>query len=562
MKKYLFFALLIVLGLNLKAQLAPHKYLIRFKDKNNSPYSISTPSQFLSPKAILRRTKQNISIKYNDLPVTPAYVDSIVSTGVTLYCRSKWFNSITIYTTDATALAKINSFSFVLSVDSVTKNTNEPFKSISPEKLNLSDINLSNTLNNPINNEKINNYNYGFASNQITMIGGDYLHNHGFSGQGMTIAIIDAGFYYADTISAFDSLWANNQILGTRDFVNPGGNVFREYPHGMEVLSIMGANVPGQMVGTAPKANFWLLRSEDVATENIIEEYNWASAAEFADSVGADVINSSLGYTTFDQSWMDHTYADMNGHTCPASIAAATAASKGMVLCISAGNEGSSTWHYIGTPADADSIMTVGAVDASGNYASFSSTGPTSDGRIKPTVATQGQGTYVISTSGIPTAGNGTSFSSPILTGVTACLVQAFPNVSNMQIIQAIKESASQYTHPDSLLGWGIPNFAAAYALLSNVKVPDFENDNSINIFPNPFSDIIYILFHSSDTDRIDIDIFDIAGKKVYIKTDLHRNTGYSYFTIGNVKNLAKGMYFIKISSKDKVFTKKIMKQD
>ena len=323
----------------------------------------------------------------------------------------------------------------------------------------------------------------------------------------------------------------------------------------------MGANVPGQMIGTAPKANFLLLRSEDASSENIIEEYNWASAAEYADSAGADVINSSLGYTTFDGAWMNHTYSDMNGRTCPSSIAAATAASKGIVVCNSAGNSALDPWHYIGSPADADSIITVGAVDASGNYATFSSTGPTSDRRIKPTVAAQGEGTYIVSTSGTPVPGNGTSFSSPVIAGAVACLVQAFPNASNMQIINAIKESASQYTHPDSLLGWGIPNFAAASAILSTVKIHNFDSDNSINIFPNPFSDIIYLLFNSSDTDVINIDIYDLRGRNVFSEPNIHRNTAYNFFTIQNVNNLANGIYFIRISSNNNVFTRKIMKQ-
>ena len=556
MKKYICFILLLFFGVNINAQLAPHKYLVKFIDKNNSPYSISNPTQFLSFKALVRRAKQSISIKNNDLPVTPAYIDSVVNTGVTLLCRSKWFNSVSVYTVDSNALNKIKSFPFVLSVDSITTL-------IPPQKIrSLVSDNASTFLYSPENNEKVTtSYNYGYAANQITIISGDYLHNLGYCGQGMTIAIIDAGFWYVDTLPAFDSLWLNNQILATKDFVSPGGNVFRQHWHGMEVLSTMGANIPGQMIGTAPKANFILLRSEDANSENIIEEYNWASAAEYADSAGADIINSSLGYNTFDGAWMNHTYADMNGHTCPASIAASIAASKGIVLCISAGNSAQEPWHYIGTPADADSILTVGAVDASRNYATFSSTGPSSDGRIKPTVATQGEGTYVMSTSGSPEPGNGTSFSSPVLAGATACFVQAFPNANHMQIIEAIKESASQYSHPDSLLGWGIPNFAAAFLLLSGAKIHNFDIDNSINVFPCPFNNIIYLLFNSGDTDMINIDIYDLRGQKVYNKQNIHRNTGYDFYTINDVKSLANGIYFLKISLKDNFFTKKIMKQ-
>ncbi len=568
MKHSILVIFVVIFGLQASAQLAPHKYLVKFTDRHNSPYSISNPSAFLSAKAIARRNNQGITIKNNDLPVNPAYIDSVVSTGVTLLCISKWFNSVTIYTTDSIAYAKIRSFPFVLSVDSVTRMMPEGYKNNIPEKKMTYEVNLTskagNLLENPasVNEMKINSntYNYGLAANQVTMINLDYLHNLGFSGQGMTIAVIDAGFNNADTIHEFDSLWINNQILGTKDFVNPGGNVFTQMEHGMEVLSIMGANTSGVIVGTAPKANYWLLRSEDANSENIIEEYNWASAAEFADSVGADVINSSLGYTTFDKPWMGHTYADMNGRTCPGSIAATIAAEKGMIVCNAAGNSGGGTaWHNIGAPADADSILTTGSVNDIGNYSNFSSIGPTSDGRIKPTVATEGEGTVVVHTNGAVSGGNGTSFATPVLTGATACLWQAFPTMTNMQIIEAIKQSASQYTHPDTLEGWGIPNFAAANLILSGIKVFNLD-DNSFNVFPNPVTNILYVIFYSSDTEYVDIDIFDIAGKKVLSKPKLHKNEGCNYFALDNISALSKGVYILRITTNGKKLTRKIMK--
>ncbi|NTW33299.1 MAG: S8 family serine peptidase, partial [Bacteroidetes bacterium] len=380
MKKVIILAFFFAFSLNIQAQLAPLKYLVKFTDKNNSPFSVSNPSQFLSAKAIARRINQGISIKYNDLPVSPAYVDSVINTGVTILNRSKWLNSITIFTDDYLALAKIKSFPFVVSVDSVNKIYSYEHKTTFPEKLESYSSDLSNktTNSNNDNSKNTNTYDYGFANNQISMISGDYLHNNGYCGQGVTIAVLDAGFSYVETLHIFDSLWANNQILGTKDFVESGGNVFNSHTHGMMVLSTMGGNIPGQLVGTAPKANYWLLRSEDASSEYIIEEYNWASAAEFADSAGADIINSSLGYSVFWDAVMDHTYADMNGHTAPASIAATIAASKGIIVCNSAGNSGGSYRPFIASPADADSIITIGAVDEDENYASFSSTGPTS----------------------------------------------------------------------------------------------------------------------------------------------------------------------------------------
>ena len=568
MKQNILALFIVIIGLHASAQLAPHKYLVKFTDRNNSPYSISNPSAFLSAKAIVRRTNQGISIKYNDLPVNPAYIDSVTSTGVTLLCTSKWFNSVTIYTTDSIAFAKIKAFPFVLNVDSVTRVMPYESKYIIPEKKMTFEMDLTSNANhlleNPstINEMKINanTYNYGLAANQITMINLDYLHNLGYSGQGMTIAVLDAGFNNADTIHEFDSLWINNQILGTKDFVSPGGNVFTQMEHGMEVLSVMGANTSGVIIGTAPRAKDWLLRSEDASSENIIEEYNWASAAEFADSVGADVINSSLGYTTFDKPWMGHTYADMNGRTCPASIAATIAAEKGMIVCNAAGNSAQSSWHYIGAPADADSILTVGSVNDIGNYsAGFSSTGPTSDGRIKPTVATQGEGTETVRTNGSVQPGNGTSFATPVLTGATACLWQANPGMTNQQIIAAIKQSASQYSNPDNLEGWGIPNFAAANLILSGIKVHNLD-DNSFTIFPNPINTYLYVIFYSNDTEYVDIDIFDIAGKKVYSKPKLHKNAGCNYFAINDISALSKGVYLLRITTGGKSYTRKMMK--
>lgn len=564
LRKLFFFLIVIFISASTFAQLAPHKYLIKFTDKNNSPYTLSDPSQYLSAKAIIRRVNQGITIKYNDLPVSPAYIDSVLSTGVTLYCTSKWFNSATIFTTDSAALAKIMSFPFVQSVDSITKIKTTSLISIFPEKKNSEVVmsGRSSFVQNDYSAERTENYDYGMSYNQVSMIGLDYLHNLGYCGQGMTIAVIDAGFWHADTMPVFDSLWTNNQILGYKNFVEPGVNLFDQNisTHGMMVLSIMGGNIPGQIIGTAPKANYWLLRSEDAPTENIIEEYNWASAAEFADSVGADVINSSLGYTEFDQSWMNHTYSDMDGKTAPTSIAATIAASKGIIVCNSAGNSGSSSWHYIGAPADADSIITVGAVDDQENYASFSSTGPTSDGRIKPTVAAQGQGTVVASTSSGTTSGNGTSFSSPVIAGATACLWQANQSYNNMLIIQAIMESASQYSNPDSLLGYGIPNFAAANLILSGITIHDFDNTSLVNIFPNPFNDFINIIFFSSDTQDVDIDIYDITGKKVISEKGLKRSAGYNYLSVGNIAELCKGLYIIRIMSDGKEYSQKLMK--
>ncbi len=470
MKKLTLSATALLLCLLSYTQVAPDKYWIKFTDKNNSPFSVDNPSAFLSQRAIERRLKQNIPVMENDLPVNQSYIDSVTSTGVTLLTVSKWFNSVTIYTTDTNALNIINSFSFVQSVVKASSG-----KITGATKPFFANEHIEDFIEKQGKNKEVksNAYDYGSALNQIQMLNGDSLHDLGYDGDGMIIAVLDAGFLNVNTLSAFDSLWNSGRILGWKDFVSPQSpNIFSSHSHGCMVLSTMGAYLPGQMVGTAPKASYFLLRTEDGATENLIEELNWASGAEFADSAGADVINSSLIYTTFDNPALNHTYQDMDGNTTPITIAADIAASKGIVVCNAAGNSGNSaTWPYIGAPADGDSVFTAGAVTSSGSYASFSSKGPTSDGRLKPNVVAQGSGTTVISPwSGSVTTGSGTSFASPITAGMVTSLWQAHPEKTNMEIMYAVEQSASQYSNPDTLRGFGIPDYFNANKILS---VPD-----------------------------------------------------------------------------------------
>ena len=455
------------------SQVAPDKYQVRFTDKNNSPYSIDNPLEFLSQRAIDRRANQNIPIVENDLPVNPGYIDSIASTGVTILNVSKWMNSVTIYTTDQNALDAISAFPFVQSTgkNSSFKTLPKKEKSNKPFFENES-FGEKTESNRQVSNKGIQGvYDYGTALNQIQMLNGDSLHDLGYDGAGMLIAVLDAGFLNVNSLSVFDSLWINGQILGSRDFVDPQSpNIFGSHYHGCMVLSTMGANLPGEMVGTAPQADYWLIRTEDADTEYLIEELNWVSGAEFADSLGADVINSSLGYTIFDDSNQDHTYEDMDGNTTPITIGADIAASKGILVCNSAGNSGNDSWHYIGAPADGDSVFSIGAVNGSGVYTYFSSTGPTYDGRIKPNVVAKGQGTTIVNPwTGAIYTGNGTSFSSPVTAGMVACLWQANPGKSNIEIMEAIQQSASQANNPDSLLGYGIPNYMVANRLLAPV---------------------------------------------------------------------------------------------
>jgi subtilisin family serine protease len=324
---------------------------------------------------------------------------------------------------------------------------------------------------------------YGDAYNQLEMLGGNKLHREGYTGEGMTIAVIDAGFYKVDELAVFSDL--QNQILSTYDFVDGNSNVYDDHTHGMMVLSTMGGK--GEMTGTAPEANYILLRTEDVFSENLIEEYMWVCAAEYADSAGADIINSSLGYTTFDDALQNHTYEDMDGETAPISIGAGIAFSKGIIVVNSAGNSGNSSWNFIGAPADNFDVLSVGAVDENEEFASFSSYGPNADGALKPNVVAQGKNTVIISSSDTVRTGSGTSFSSPITAGMVACLWGAQPNQTPETVKDAIYKSADRYLNPDNQFGYGVPDYFSAYQILaSNLTIPiesSLDNDVTYSVF-------------------------------------------------------------------------------
>jgi len=572
MKKFFLAVALCLFFFTGEAQNVVSKYRVTFTDKNNSPYSIENPSQYLSDRALERRTRQNIQIQGNDIPVNSWYIDSVRNTGALVYTISRWFNCITIRTTDTAVLAKIRALPYVADIDSLAESTVKKGEKLKRREDTMEGIKsigglYENTdLRSFINLDKqesmfgADRFDYGKAYNQTHIIGTDYLHNQNYCGQGMVIAILDAGFFNVDSIAIFDSLWQNNQILGTKDFVQPGGDVFRRSTHGMMVLSIMGGNFPGNLVGTAPKANFWLLRSEDADSEYPVEEDNWVAAAEFADSVGVDVINSSLGYTEFFNPDWDHTYAQMNGNIARSSLGAKLAASKGILVCNSAGNSGNSVWHYIGAPADAENILTVGAVDQNGNIAAFSSRGPTSDGRIKPSVCAIGQGTFVSSVSGTVMSGNGTSFSSPVMAGSVACLWQANRSMTNLKIMEAVMASSNRFLNPDSDYGYGIPNMAAANIILKGGEIHNFDNEHTMTVVPNPFTDAFQIVFYSNDTSAVDVQLVDLSGKIVYERTKISRSPGCNYINVTLTDELAKGYYMLKVASETNTFTSKIMK--
>lgn len=476
MKKFLP-AFLFSLFLISESQAQFTRYLVKLKNKGGTPFTIANPVAYLTQRAIDRRTRYGIAIDSTDLPVTPSYVTQIRNVpNVTVLNVSKWLNSISILTTDANAITTINGFSFVQSVSGLAARTNEN----GPPNRNKFEIEES---INPLpsierpGQIEADFYNYGAGSfNEIHLHNAEFLHNIGLRGGSMRVALLDAGFTGYSNLKSFDSMNANGQLLGTWDFVSGNADV-NDHSHGMQCLSIIVANIPGQFIGKAPKAKFYLYRTEDAPTEYPIEEHNWSCGAERADSNGTDVISTSLGYFTFDNPVFDHTYNDMNGNTTMCAIAADLAAKKGLLVFAAVGNEGSGAWHYLITPSDGDSVVAVGAVNSSGVVGAFSSYGPSSDLQIKPDVASVGVSAIIQNTNNTVGNGNGTSYACPNMAGMGTCLWQGFPEFNNMKIVRAMQQAGSKASNPDDRVGYGIPNMKSAFANL----LIDFATSTSTN---------------------------------------------------------------------------------
>lgn len=453
MKKAIIFALLGLCAAGVWAQQDTLKYRINLKDKAATTYSLKHPEKFLSEKAIARRKKQNLPVDSTDLPVCKQYVDEIRRQGVTVVVTGKWDNFVTVSCNDSTIIDRIAALPFVRSAEKVwtAPKGNKPMMATERDSL----------INTPkIHPDSI----YGAAITQIQLSNGHKLHEAGFKGQGMTIAIIDAGFHNADKITAMQNI----RILGVKDFVNPQADIYAESSHGMMVLSCIGMNQPEVMTGTAPEASFWLLRSEDEYSEHLVEQDYWAAAVEFADSVGVDVLNTSLGYYAFDDPSKDYKYRELDGRHALMSRQASRIADKGMVLVCSAGNAGMGPWKKISPPGDAENVLTVGAVNKKATLAPFSSIGNTADGRIKPDVVAVGEGSDVIRTDGNQGRANGTSFSSPIMCGMVTCLWQARPELTAKELIELVRQSGDRADYPDNIYGYGVPDMWKAYTSRSS----------------------------------------------------------------------------------------------
>lgn len=523
------------------------RHIIELKNKQGSEFSINNPAAFLSKESILRKKKYAIPLDSTDLPVTNAYLDSIRNSGVVeILNTSKWLNQVLIKTTDQQALTKINSFPFVRKQYAIAKKISTTTNNgMLGENNNIPSV-YDNLLNAPSL------LSYGNSAPQIFLHEGEFLHNKGMQGAGIKIAIFDAGFAKYQNITAFDSLRANNRILGTWDFVEKNASVNEDDIHGMWCFSILAGNLPGSFIGSAPKSSYYLFRTEDVASEFPIEEQHWAAAAERSDSLGVDIISSSLGYSEFDDPTFNYTYADMNGNKTIVSRAAAMAVNKGMIVTNSAGNEGSKKWKYIIAPADVADVLSVGAININKQVAPFSSYGPASSGNVKPDITSVGWNTFLINLNGTVGQGSGTSFSNPNIAGLVACLWQAFPEFNNKEIINAIRRSADHYATPDNRTGYGIPNMRTAYTILEKVRKINLAKEilktDFIKIYPNPFTDQFTVLYKGIANGNIALKLFSSDGKLIRIINFPTIENEFHFFTMDQLAGFPSGQYILQYS--------------
>ena len=523
----------------LQASGQENRYIVYFTDKNNSSYAIDRPEEFLSERAILRRQKNQVSITESDLPVNESYLQQIEAMGAEVYYTSKWMNAALI-TAENAGVAAMEVMSIVEGLDFVAPGTGGLVASRKVTKKKLTG--QATHGNNRQQSEHA-------ADAQNSMLSVNFMHGLGYRGEGILIGIFDSGFTNVDNLTYFNHLFADNRIRHTFNFVSNSDNVYTLDDHGAQVLSCVAAFNEGQITGTAPGASYLLYTTEDNGSEYRIEEFNWIFAAEKADSAGVDIINTSLGYSTFDDPDMDYSVEDMDGQTTFISIGAQMAADKGILLINSAGNLGNDPfWRIVAAPADVKDAISVGSINTDTIRSGFSSTGPTADGRLAPDVVALGAGTVVgfneVNNSSL--RASGTSFATPLVTGLAAGIMQAFPEKTKDEILQMIRDSGHQSNDADNELGFGIPSFSRARNLV--VGLPDtFEK--VLKLFPNPVDNQLYLQWQGDNSESFKIQIISQIGQIVY---ENDRPTFLTREPVRiNTEYLTPGVYVLKVTNRN-----------
>ncbi len=525
-----------------KATAQQYAYRVDFTDKNNTPYHLSNPLMFLSPRAIARRTTQGIVIDSADIPVNHNYLDSVINlTGGIIHESSRWLNLCVVLLSDSTLIHALDGKPFIKSSKLVGYYSS--FLHHKPVRGTTSPKSASKTTTSD-------DFYFGYAWGQTQIVNGFFLHDKGYDGSGKLIAVLDAGFTGTDTLPGFDSLWAAGRVLDTHNFKYNTSYVFAYDDHGTKALSTMAAYTPNLYVGSAPLASYVLYVTEDDNSEQPIELINMLCGTERADSVGADIVSSSLGYDTFDNPADNFTFiSDFDGISTVAAQAANMATRKGMLFVTSAGNEGGGPWNRILTPGDADSALTIGSVEGlTGAVWPSSGVGPNAAGQIKPDVCGQGHVAAVYSPAGY-TSEDGTSFSTPQIAGWAACLWQANPMATPYQLRQAIIRCASSYSTPGPQIGYGIPNFHCAEQVLGiKTTPPPFTASNWIIASPNPFNGEITLSVYPDSDNNISFKLIDMTGK-TFASNTAYFYKGYNSSVTLSVPGLPSGIYILKAVS-------------
>ena len=522
-------------------QIGDSTYWVYFTDKTDNGYSYEEAGEFLSERSIQRRAWQGLGVGLSDEPVTQAYVDTLVALGVEVSHISRWLNGLAMVNADEDLFHKVLAKPFVDTLPWVPESQTLWF----PPRP------IGDRFEPPL--ETPPDYQYGIATEQIIQVDMDQLHQEGYTGRGVWVAVLDAGFRNVDTLPSFKSMIDEGRLLGTRNFVNDS-SVFRLVnSHGMYVLSIIGANWNGNMMGTAPGASYFLCSTENIHSETRIEEIAWVEGAEYMDSLGFDVFNTSLGYSDFDSTQYDYTYKDMDGESTFISRAASLLADKGIILCNSAGNEGSKPWYWITAPSDAKNIICVGAVDSTGTIASFSSRGPSYDGRVKPELVAMGRATGIQYGNGGLARGSGTSFSSPVMTGSVASLWQAFPETPAREMIQNIRNTGDRFYNPDATYGYGIPSFIKAYQTINGSRLN--YTSTGMNIYPNPASEFIRLDIPELGQAEYMLKLYDINGRivlkeQVLLPGEVRLSNG-----------LVPGLYILQVVTQTRIYQNRLIIQ-
>jgi len=512
-------------------------YRVYLKDKGANDAGNFSPADLFSEKAVERRIKAGISIPdFRDIPVWSDYIDQISSLGFALHCTSRWMNTALFKTATMADITSLTSLPFVSNVK-IVKNAGGKNQSGDKLSFNTTQDDLP-----PFNLPLI-------------MVNGETVRNSGLTGKGVLIAVLDGGFLNADNIPSLKGLRSRNGIKGTFDFVENKESVYDFHNHGTAVMSVLAGSIPESIEGTATGADYLLLRSEDTGSEFPVEEDFWTAAAEYADSIGADIISSSLGYSTFDDPLMDYKFSDLDGNSTFISRAADIAASKGILVVNSAGNERNKAWIRIIAPSDGDSVLAVGAVDGFEIISAFSSAGPSFDGRVKPDVVSLGVSVPVQVLASEVSRSSGTSFSCPIISGMCACILQAVPGADNSEIISALRSSADRSLRPDSLYGYGIPDIAEIIIQLQEKYIP--VRDEASVASPNPFKNELKITFREIP-EKLRLEIYDLSGKLVMKKN--YQDYVSRILIIDDLSDLRMGFYFIRLITPSGTFTHKIIK--